>query len=185
MDNQAQRNFSSRRTFNDYNRGHMIKEISDFKGYFISDDGKVYCNLGRGNRRKTDRTVPMYEIKGRPTKNGYLRVYMRNETTNKRVDKYIHRLVAQHFIPNPEQKACVNHKNCDRTDNRAVNLEWVSHKENNEQTLDFQHMVRNAEGRFESNFNYARYSLLPNTMKPLTMMQDWRRYQEMCRNAGY
>lgn len=163
----------------------MLKEIIDFKGYFISDEGKVFCNLGKGNRRKTDRTVPLYEIKGRPTKGGYLRVYMRNQTTNKRVDRYIHRLVAQHFIPNPEQKPYVNHKNCDRTDNRLCNLEWVSAKENTDQTFELEHVIRDAKGRYESKFNYSLYSLLPKHEKPLTILQNFKQFQEMCRNAGY
>lgn len=42
----------------------------------------------------------------------------------------IHRLVAGTFIPNPENKAEVNHKNGDKADNRAENLEWVSSSQN-------------------------------------------------------
>ena len=126
----------------------MIKPIEGFAGYFISDDGKVYCNLGKGNRRKTDRTVDLYEIKGRPTRTNYLRVYMRDSHTNKRVDKYIHRLVAQHFIPNPENKKYVNHINCNRADNSVKNLEWVTAKENTDQTVELKHVVRNDKGPF-------------------------------------
>jgi hypothetical protein len=42
----------------------------------------------------------------------------------------VHRLVATAFIPNPDNLAQVNHMDCDRTNNHASNLEWVSHKRN-------------------------------------------------------
>ena len=131
----------------------MIKAIEGYTGYFISDDGKVYCNLGKGNRNK-NKTVEMYEVIPRLTKTGYARIYARNDITNKRKDLYIHRLVAQNFIPNPEGKECVNHINCIRNDNRVENLEWCTIKENNDHTAEQKHLVRDSLGRYVSNFKY-------------------------------
>lgn len=130
----------------------MIKEIKDHPGYFVSDSGKVYCNLGKGNRRG-GKTVPLYEIAPRYTKGGYGRICARNVVTGKRDDLYIHRLVAMNFLDPVPGKNHVNHKNCNRHDCRASNLEWVNEKENNAQTMRLGHMVRDELGRFKSNFD--------------------------------
>lgn len=96
----------------------MIKEIKGIKNgfghtYAVSDDGKVY-------NQTTGR-----ELKGRPQKKGgYLRVNLAGK------DYKIHRLVAEAFVPNPENKEQVNHINGKTDDNRAENLEWVSPSEN-------------------------------------------------------
>ena len=131
----------------------IIKPIEDFNGYYISDDGVVYCDLGKGNRDKNKR-VERYIINPRKTKNGYCRVYARQTSTNKRKDLYIHRLVAENFIDNPDNKKFVNHKDCRRDNNTINNLEWVTSKENTDQTMRIGHIYRDETGRFVSNFDY-------------------------------
>lgn len=131
----------------------MIKPIPNFDGYFIEDNGIVWCNLLKGSRRTND-TGELHIIQGRPGKNGYLRVYMRNSITLKRVDKYVHRLVAEAFIPNPENKLCINHRDCNRQNNSVDNLEWCTYKENTLQTESLGHIIRDEKGRFVGNFNY-------------------------------
>ena len=48
----------------------------------------------------------------------------------------IHRLVALTFIPNPDNKRCINHKNWKKTDNRLENLERCTHSENTQHSFD-------------------------------------------------
>ena len=60
---------------------------------------------------------------------------------------FIHRAVAELFIPNPENKPQVDHINTDRLDNRAENLRWVTHKENCNNTLTKKHISESKQGR--------------------------------------
>lgn len=64
------------------------------------------------------------------SKNGYATVSVQDGRV------YVHRLVAGAFIPNPEKKPEVNHKNGIKTDNRVENLEWATHSENQRHRFD-------------------------------------------------
>lgn len=132
----------------------ILKEIPNTIGYFVNESGEVFCNQGKGRKDKSKK-VDLYKIKPRPGKNGYLRVFIRDIVTNKRKDFYIHRLVAQLFIPNPNNYKYVNHKDFNRQNNSVSNLEWCTAKHNSEQTLKNNHLIRDSKGKFVSNYKYS------------------------------
>lgn len=53
----------------------------------------------------------------------------------------LHRLIATLFIPNPQDKPCIDHINGDRTDNRVENLRWCTYKENNNNPIYIERKV--------------------------------------------
>lgn len=69
-------------------------------------------------------------IKQTPRKTGYITAQIDDIRTGKVKITGIHRLVAEAFIPNPENKSQVNHIDENKTNNRVDNLEWVTAKEN-------------------------------------------------------
>lgn len=94
--------------------------VSCAPAYEVSDSGE----LRRGNS----------PIKGYKLRNGYIGCSV--SELGRRRSTTIHALVAEAFHPNPEGKPEVNHKNGIKDDNRAVNLEWVTHSENILHSLD-------------------------------------------------
>lgn len=101
-------------------------------------DGKDYMISNLGNIKSLDRFVPTIHgkelfIKGitmKPKIDRYGYITIALVIDKKKIYPTIHRLVAKAFIPNPENKAQVNHINGIKKDNRVENLEWCSNLEN-------------------------------------------------------
>lgn len=107
------------------------KDVKDYEGLY------EVSNLG--NVRSLDRIVTRSDgrkclwkgsiLKGIKVRNGYLRISLSKSSKEKQV--LIHRLVAQAFIPNPNNLPVINHKDEDKTNNHVENLEWCTRLYNN------------------------------------------------------
>lgn len=89
--------------------------ISSNNNYLVSNTGKI---------RRVDSTVD-HSIRN---KKGYLVTDL--YSGGKRTTVRVHRLVAEEFIPNPDNKPCINHIDGNKHNNEVSNLEWVTKKEN-------------------------------------------------------
>ena len=90
--------------------------------YEISDHGRVRSLEHTVTTYKQERILLPELIMNTPlNKHGYHVVNLQGTTYN------VHRLVAEHFLPNPEHLRCVRHKDHDRTNNHVSNLEWCAH----------------------------------------------------------
>lgn len=106
------------------------KDIIDYEGlYQVSNLGRIK-SLSRIITDKNDypKTIKEHYMVGSDNGHGYLTVML--SKNGRRVRKYIHRLVAQAFIPNPQNLPEVNHKDEDRKNNSLNNLEWVDYLTN-------------------------------------------------------
>lgn len=70
--------------------------------------------------------------------NEKVKIYILNgyKAITKNTTRYIHRMVAQMFIPNPENKPCVNHIDGNKLNNCVSNLQWCTHSENNKHAYE-------------------------------------------------
>lgn len=120
-------------------------KIIDFaNNYEVSNTGFI--------RNKTTK----YILKGRETFNGYLQVSLKIDEKNKFMNKYVHRLVAQFWLENINNKEEVNHIDGNKKNNNIANLEWVTAKENSNHRVNVlnKKMTDNRKvGMFDKNNN--------------------------------
>lgn len=115
-------------------------------GVLVREDGMVFARIKSHNIYKW--------TTGSVTNNGYLTVCINYKCM------LVHRLVAEAFIPNPDNKPTVDHINRIKDDNRVCNLRWATHKEqieNSGRVLNrADYGVRYSENTSEYNKNYYK-----------------------------
>lgn len=102
------------------------KTIKSFPSYSISESSSIVSRNEYHNR--------ISYLKSRKRKDGYHVISLSKNNNPKYF--YLHRLVAEHFVPNPENKKYVNHKDGDKSNNHASNLEWCTASENSQHAID-------------------------------------------------
>jgi len=93
-----------------------FQDIIDFPNYMINENGEIYSKF-------TKRLLKPGLITS-----GYTGVMLRRNKKN--IHKTIHRLLGLQYLPNPNNKPCIDHINRNRIDNSLTNLRWVSYSEN-------------------------------------------------------
>lgn len=102
------------------------KDISNYEGlYQISNLGRVKSLSKKSGFLILKERIMKPTIKD----NGYYQIALYKN--KKGCKKYIHRLVAEAFIPNPNNYPCINHKDYNKANNNVDNIEWCSYSQNN------------------------------------------------------
>lgn len=120
----------------------VTRAIAHHQAYSVTDDGKVFSH-------KYGRQVELRQSEHK----GYRRVAL--SQNNKRTNYPVHRLVAEAFIPNPDEKPFVNHIDGNKRNNEVQNLQWCTASENQKHAYDVLN-VRNGH----TGYKYAK--LYPN-----------------------
>lgn len=145
-------------------------EVIGYENYLIYEDGRV-------QNKKTKRYL-------KPTKvSGYDRV-MLSGPINKSF--LCHRLVAIHYILNPDNKPCVDHINRNRSDNRLENLRWATFSENGQNSEMYKTNkssgIKNIYPK-EIGFQYMKRIKNKTHTKRFKTLEDAIQYKKQYENA--
>lgn len=135
------------------------KDIPNYEGlYQISNFGNVKSLKRKVKNKNGYRDIKEKILHNYINKNGYYAVTLR-KNCNIEV-KLIHRLIAEMFIPNPNNYPCINHKDGNKSNNSINNLEWCSYSYNTKEAfrlglnkhIDFKEKKKISQYDLEGNF---------------------------------
>lgn len=150
------------------------KTIDGYPDYMISSMGRVKSL----DREILNRWGNGYRlIKGKILKGGKHRgyLYVSLSRNGKCKTFTVHKLVAQHFIPNPNNLSEIDHINTDRTDNRVENLRWCTHKENQNNTVT----------KSKMKLNKSKSKPILQFSKDGEFIKKWNSCSDIKRELGY
>jgi HNH endonuclease/NUMOD4 motif len=105
------------------------KPVAGYEAFYeVSDSGEVHGIKRKVSTTKGPRTIAERKMATRVNNCGYTDI--RLSSGGKTKTTFLHILLAKAFIPNPENKPEVNHKDGNKANNALSNLEWVTHSEN-------------------------------------------------------
>lgn len=107
-----------------------MKDIPGYEGRYAATEDGVIWSLPGGKRSG-------HKLKPYPTSDGYMKVQLYRSGGVKCL--FVHRLIAETFIPNPVGYSVVNHKDANPQNNRVSNLEWIDQSGN----IKFSHRLGN------------------------------------------
>ena len=118
-----------------------FKTLKNFSKYEINREGELF-------NKNTN-----FQLKGTVDK-GYIRVHIINDTTGKAQQMFLHRLVAEAFLENPNEYDEIDHIDNNKINNNVANLRWCSRSQNNTNREAYS---SNREGVPEKKFKYVTW----------------------------
>lgn len=129
---------------------YETRPIAGYEGlYSISNDGTVFSH----DYNHTKQTKQLKPVK---RSDGYLMVNLYQDSKLK--IHFIHRLVLETFVPNPDNKPYCDHIDTDKTNNHVSNLRWCTHKENCNNPLT----KASKKGKKHGRYDHTKYTFRNN-----------------------